>query len=203
MRAQTAVFYLRYSCHRPDLIPAVMLTHLAMLPSIPVASLVARRMGKRNTMLLGCVIMGAGIVLIHFAATTSPVLLIAGNVVANFGKGFYAGLFFALMADTVDFGEWKTGVRSPGFLFAAGTIGVKLGLGFGGAFSAWLLSVGGYVPNAEQTNATLAMIRANYILAPLVGAGVMIVLLGFYRIESDQAEITRELEQRRRPELLR
>lgn len=197
MRMQTTVYYLRYNLGRPDLVPTVMLTNLATLPSVVLGAWLSRRIGKRNTMMVGLGGMAAGIVLIGLAGPNDMALLIGGNIVANFSKGFYIGLLFAMMADTVDFGEWKTGVRAAGFLFAAATLGVKLGLGFGGAYSAWMLASGGYVPNVEQTVGALAAIRANYITAPAVCTGVMMVLLLLYRLDGQHAGIMRELKARR------
>lgn len=197
MRMQTAVYYLRYNLGRADLVPTVMLTNLATLPSVVIGAYLSRRIGKRNTMLVGLVGMALGIVLIGLAGPADTALLIGGNIVANFSKGFYVGLLFAMMADTVDYGEWKTGVRAAGFLFAAATLGVKLGLGFGGAYSAWMLSSAGYVPNVEQTVSALAAIRANYIVAPAICTGLMVVLLLLYRLDGQHAQIMRDLAARR------
>lgn len=197
MRMQTAVYYLRYNLGRADLVPTVMLTNLATLPSVALGAWLSRRIGKRNTMLVGLVGMGIGIILIGIAGPHDTTLLIGGNIVANFSKGFYVGLLFAMMADTVDFGEWKTGVRAAGFLFAAATLGVKLGLGFGGAYSAWMLSSAGYVPNVDQTATALAAIRANYIVAPAICTGLMVVLLLLYRLDGQHAQIMRDLAARR------
>lgn len=198
MRMQTTVYYVRYNLHRPDLIPTVMLTNLASLPGIAAGAWLSRRIGKRNTMLLGLAGMATGIGVIALAESGGLAWLIGGNLIANFSKGLYIGLLFALMADTVDYGEWKTGIRAAGFLFAAATLGVKLGLGLGGAFSAWTLSAAGYVPNADQSAAALAIIRANYIVVPAICTSLMVGLLLFYRLDRQHAQIMRELDARRK-----
>jgi GPH family glycoside/pentoside/hexuronide:cation symporter len=197
MRSQTAVFYLRYNFQRPDLIPTTMLMNLAALPTIALAALLAKAIGKRNTMICGSAVMALGVFLIYVAGTSSVPLFLVGNIVANAGKGFFIGLIYALMADTVDFGEWKTGVRASGFLFAAATVGVKIGLGLGGALSAWTLSASGYVPNGTQTPATLVAIQANYITVPFVIALLNIALLLCYRLDAQHPKIVRELAERR------
>lgn len=198
MRMQTTVYYLRYNFNRPDLIPTVMLTNLATLPSIAIGAYLSRRLGKRNTMMIGLGGMALGVTTIGLAAPGEIALLISGNIIANFSKGFYIGLLFAMMADTVDYGEWKTGIRAAGFLFAAATLGVKLGLGFGGAFSAWILSAAGYIPNVDQTAQVLAAIRANYITVPNICTGVMIFFLFLYRLDGQHAQIMSDLKERRK-----
>ena len=65
--------------------------------------------------------------------------------------GINATLFWALVADTADFQEWKFNVRTTGVVFSATTCAQKAGMGIGAAFAGFLISHFGYVANAEQT----------------------------------------------------
>ena len=49
------------------------------------------------------------------------------------GLGAINTLIFALQADTVDYGEWKTGVRAEGGSYAVLSFTRKVGQGVGGA----------------------------------------------------------------------
>lgn len=112
--------------------------------------------------------------------------------------GVGAGLIFAMMADTVDYGEWKSGVRAQGLLYSAASFGVKVGMGLGGALGGVILSMGGYVANSTaQPESALAAISFNYLWAPIIGQIIMITLLLFYRLDKDQPVMMRELEERR------
>lgn len=112
--------------------------------------------------------------------------------------GVGAGLIFAMMADTVDYGEWKSGVRAQGLLYSAASFGVKVGMGLGGALGGVILSMGGYVANSTaQSESALAAISFNYLWAPIIGQIIMITLLLFYRLDKDQPVMMRELEERR------
>ena len=107
------------------------------------------------------------------------------------------GLFGAILADTVDYSEWKTSIRAPGIHFAGSAFGVKVGMGIAGALTAWLLERGEYVPNALQSRMALEAIEWSYVWVPLVAVILVVVLLGCYRLDSQHCTILSDLEQRR------
>ncbi len=105
---------------------------------------------------------------------------------------------FAMVADTVDYGEWKSGVRAQGLLSAAISFGAKVGMGVGGALSAAMLSFGKYVPGAEQqAHSALVAIKINYLWAPLLAAILGIIIMKFYKLDRQIDVISEELETQR------
>ncbi len=58
---------------------------------------------------------------------------------------------WALEADTVEYGEWKTGVRTEGITYALFSFTRKTGQAVGGALAAYALALGGYKSGAAQT----------------------------------------------------
>ena len=62
-----------------------------------------------------------------------PAIGIACFGVLGFGLGVINTLIFALQADTVDYGEWKSGVRAEGSSYAVLSFTRKAGQGVGGA----------------------------------------------------------------------
>ena len=67
-------------------------------------------------------------------------------------SGMAMAMPFSVLSDSVDYGEWKTGVRAAGLLTAVGAaFCLKAGAGLGGAIPLWIMGNCGYVPNAEQT----------------------------------------------------
>ncbi|ASA19797.1 MFS transporter [Paenibacillus donghaensis] len=112
--------------------------------------------------------------------------------------GLPTGLLFVIKADTVDYGEWKSGVRAPGILMSASGVANKLGSGLGSAIPVWLLAAGGYVAKQEQSAKALQMIALSYIWLPVILGVVAILVMAFvYRWEKPHAEIVAELEARR------
>jgi len=101
---------------------------------------IVRSFGKRNGYIaLGVVGMAAGL-LLAFGPATGAV-----SVVASFLFGIGAGgvntLMWALEADTVEYGEWKTGVRTEGTTYALFSFTRKMGQAIGGAAGAFALGL--------------------------------------------------------------
>ncbi len=55
---------------------------------------------------------------------------------------------WAMVSDTIDYGEWKTGYRTEGLVNSACSFGYKIGNGIGSALLGWILELGGYVGQA-------------------------------------------------------
>ncbi len=72
-------------------------------------------------------------------------LVFASTIIKGIGLAPLIGYFFAILADTVEYGEWKTGLRTEGVVYSAGSFGSKVGIGLGTAMVGWGLGAGGYV----------------------------------------------------------
>jgi len=197
MRMQTTVYYLRYNLGRADLVPVMMLCIAAMVPGLMISPLISKRIGKRNTMLVGITIAVIGTSIVAAAPGSLIALLFAGDLVFFVGKGIAMGVFYAIIADTVDYGEWKTGLRANGVFYAATTIGNKLGIGLGGAAFAWMLGRSGYIANAVQAAPALSVIRSCFAWIPLVCDFTIMGLLLLYSLDSRHEQVTADLKLRR------
>jgi len=120
----------------------------------------ASLIGKKTVYLAAgslCVAAGAGIVL--SPASLPPVGIISFGVL-GLGTGAVIVVLYAMVADTVDYGEWNSGVRAEGLNYAIFSFTSKVGLGVGGAIAAYTISIGGYTAKAPtQTHAALQSIR--------------------------------------------
>src|SRR5690625_6530530 len=71
------------------------------------------------------------------------------GTLTEFSTGPMVTLFFAMLADTADYSEWKTNRRATGLFYSAGTVAMKFGSGVGGALTGFLLAAFGYVAANE------------------------------------------------------
>ena len=79
---------------------------------------------------------------------------------ASVGTGIAVSMPFAMLSDTVDYGEWRNGVRAAGFLTAIGSsLCIKLGSGLGAFFASMIISAAGYEAGKQQTSGVLAAIE--------------------------------------------
>jgi GPH family glycoside/pentoside/hexuronide:cation symporter len=129
----------------------------------------------------------------------SPILmsiwLVSWNISA-LGTGL---IFWALLPDTVEYGEWVSGARTESFLFGLAQFAFKAALGIGAGLFGWLLSRVGYVANVAQAPATLASLKWLMIILPAVGLVVAAVLMIRFPMGRGRHEaIVAELAQRRR-----
>ena len=104
---------------------------------------------------------------------------------------------FAMLSDTVDYGEWKTGIRASGFLTAIGSaFCIKAGSGIGGFIPAMIMDAFGYVPNAVQSATALLGIQVVFIWLPAAIFAIGIVPMLFYsHYEAKEEEVLEALAQ--------
>jgi glucuronide carrier protein len=98
------------------------------------------------------------------------------------GVGGVNTLMWAMEADTVEFGEWKTGVRTEGTTYALFSFTRKMGQALGGA-AAFTIGLGSYVAGkgVVQTDSAKTAIK---VAAGLVPAGFIVLallIMLFYR----------------------
>src|SRR5206468_3392802 len=100
-------------------------------------------------------------------ADNSLPLIMAGWIFGYLASGVAMAMPFSVLSDSVDYGEWKTGIRAPGFLTAIGAaFCLKAGIGLGAALPGWILGATGYVANAQQTPAAIHGIEIAIIWIP-------------------------------------
>ena len=108
-------------------------------------------------------------------------------------------LLWVMIADVADYSEWQTGRRATGFTFAGILFALKAGLSLGGALSAWLPSMYGYVPNAVQTEQALMGIRLSATVFAAIPIVIGLVCLILYPInKSLNQKISDDLADRRK-----
>ena len=87
---------------------------------------------------------------------------------------------WALEADTVEYGEWKTGVRTEGITYALFSFTRKLGQAVGGAAAAYTIGLGGYVGGAAVQNQN-ALDAIRYASGFIPVAFILLGMLIFFR----------------------
>jgi glucuronide carrier protein len=126
----------------------------------PLIPRIVRPLGKKRAFIffgLVGVVAGVGISLSPPSTRWLPILFFAVMGVSTAGVNT---LMWALEADTVEFGEWRTGVRTEGITYALFSFTRKLGQAVGGALAAFIIGLGGYVGGvATQSQSAINAIR--------------------------------------------
>jgi sugar (glycoside-pentoside-hexuronide) transporter len=200
-RISSAPYFFEYVMHRADLTSTANSLDFVSLGSILFLPWLCQRMSKRNVWAFG--LAGSAIAqLIVFVGVHahSVSVVLDGWVVGFLASGLAMAIPFSILSDSVDYGEWKSGVRAAGFLTAIGAaFCLKAGSGLGGALPAWILASMGYVPNVAQGARSIFGIELACIWLPALAYALAIVPVVFYlRYELMEPMIQRDLEERRR-----
>ena len=149
--------------------------------------------GKRNYMIILNAVMCAGFVALFLNPTNNPVYLIGASFVGSLGFGAPA-ICYGMVGDSLEYGDWKLGKRQEGLAASMLSFGVKLATALCAPVVMLLFAVG-YVPNAEQTEATKMGINFMVNMLPAIIAVVSCIPLIFYKLDDKRvSEIRSDLE---------
>lgn len=190
------IYYYTYNVGRPDLASVIAgITSFVPLIGTVITPTLSKRMIKKKVFMLSSAINLAGFI-IMIIANVNVVGLVAGAATAAFGYGLRQSIYFSMQADPVDYGEWKTGVNVTGVLNALNGFLGKIALAVAGSLTAWMLSLGGYVPNETQSDGALLAIKTSYLLLPAVMVIISMAIMSFYNLDKIYPQIRRELDEK-------
>ncbi|HWO14807.1 MAG TPA: glycoside-pentoside-hexuronide (GPH):cation symporter, partial [Polyangiaceae bacterium] len=172
--------------------------NLVQIMGVLVAKPLADRFGKKAVFTTG--LAGATLVQIAFFGLepTSIGAMFLMQILSASAYGPTIPLLWAMIGDTADYSEWKTGRRATGFVFAGVVFALKAGLGFGGAISGWLLAAYGYTVETAHDPAVLNGIRWMASVYSAVPFGIGVLCMLFYSITKElNLRMTKELTARR------
>ena len=101
-------------------------------------------------------------------------------------------------SDLVDYGEWKLGTRVQSVLFAANSVGQKIGQGLLTSLLGIFLTAVGYDGLKEvQSEATIAGIDGFFKYGPIVALIILGVAGYLFTIEKDLPKMRKEIAERK------
>ena len=156
---------------------------LVVTPFLP--TLIDRFGKKRLFMVAGLFTIAGGVAVFLLPGHIVPLALVFLGVM-GVGTSVANTTMFGLEADTVEYGEWKSGQRSEGATYAVFSFTRKVTQSLGGAVGAWALAFGGYLsatkalPNPVQPDSALLAIKFTIGLLPDLAAVAAILIFSRY-----------------------
>lgn len=199
-RISSAPYFFEYVMHREELTSIANSLDVVSLASILLLPWLCRWSSKGSVWAVGLVgSVAAQFVVFWGVRESSTAVVMTGWVIGFLASGVAMAMPFSLLSDSVDYGEWKSGVRAAGLLTAIGAaFCLKAGSGLGGAIPAWLLAHFAYVPNVEQSARALRGIELSCVWVPAMAYAAAVIPVLFYgRYERMEPQVRRELEERR------
>jgi GPH family glycoside/pentoside/hexuronide:cation symporter len=156
---------------------------------------------SKRTAFITCKSVAAfGLLVLFFNPSNDPWVIIGNIGLATLGSSGIAVAFWAMVPDTVEYGEWKTGKRNESMIFGALSFAQKASIGLGAFLVGVSLDLIGYVPNEVQSDGTLLGIRTMVALMPFIGAVGTAAIMWFYPINADfHARMVKDIKARHNP----
>lgn len=159
-------------------------------------AMMIKKFGKRNIFALGLVLDIVGMLILNYSNGAMSLIIIS-SVIRGLGNACGGATMWAMVSDTIDYGEWKTGYRTEGLVNSACSFGWKIGNGIGSALLGLILEAGGYVGTAiTQTETALFSIEICFIWIPIAIYVIGLVIMSFYHLDKEFPAIIRDLNNR-------
>jgi Na+/melibiose symporter-like transporter len=85
--------------------------------------------------------------------------------------------FWAMLPNTIEYGEQRTGLRVEGAVFGAASLLQRVAIGLATAILGFGFESAGYVANVQQSAGTLMLMRGTIVLVPLVFLAASMALM--------------------------
>lgn len=160
--------------------------------------ILAKKISKRIIMFVLAGGYIAASMVLYFAGWTNLTIIYCCDAVTSTCVGGFMVAVMAMMSDTIEYGEWKTGQRNEGMITSTRCFVTKLVMAVSGVVVAAVMGIFGYEPNAPQSP---ELQNIFHTLITLVCSGTMvigIIPMFFYDLtEKRHAEILAELKARK------
>lgn len=196
MTNKCLTYYVVHWLERPDLRAAMLpLALFVNLVFCLVWAQVAQRTSKRQAWLMANAVSTLAYLLFWLVPTRDPLLAAAFIALISVGNAAYLTLVWAMLPDTVEYTEWRTGQRHDAKVFGVASFSKQLALGLNGFLLGWLLSAVGYREQAAVQSAdAVEGLRLIMTLVPLAGIALSAAVIHGYRLDQAfHARISREI----------
>lgn len=206
----TIIYYFRYAIAHEEYYSLFMAAGaITQFVAFLIFPGLVQKTSRRFVYILSAALMVAGYLLMFFlgSKSDSSLVIAAGSYcIASCGVALSLVSTTVMLADTVDYGEYKLGTRSESIVFSMQTMTVKFGNALAGFMSSLTLAIVGYIPNVPQSESTLFGLRFVMFIASSILIGVMILIYlrryklngDFYKNMLSALEVSREKTMRER-----
>ena len=154
------------------------------------------RFGKRNLTLAGILLVIVA-QLVWMSNPLSVTIAMVSGVLRGIGVAPLWACVFPMIADSAEFGQWKTHVRQDGMIFSAASVGSKLGGGLASAGIGLLMDSVGYDGTlGAQSPEAMDMIYNICMYAPIIFSVIIVVLCLLYKLDKIYPQVIADLKER-------
>ncbi len=180
----SVAYFFKYCIKAEGFIPiAFFCLYVPAAIMLPVMVRISKRYGKKVMFNGGMGIFAVGVILLFFVNSYNSILLAAIYVIIGLGfSAIYQGPW-SIIPDTVEYSEWKTGLRREGIIYGIFFFGMKLSAGVSAFAVGYVLNMGGYLPDVtQQSEMSLFTIRFLATMLPVICFIFGAIFIGMYPI---------------------
>ena len=182
----------------------MLIGYLPMFLFMPFITKIVNKYGKKEACAVGSAVSVFGALLL-FLPLGSEIVGLVGYVVAQvffgLGLGFYTCVSWALMADAIDYNEWKNGTKDEGTVYSLHSFFRKLAQGLGPSLVVLLMGALGYDGALKAEQPFWVAENMKWLVAGLYTFSAIVMFLSItfiYNLNKKKvAQMTAELEERR------
>ena len=156
-----------------------------------------KKFGKRWIYAAGMLVMTLGFAGFGLFGTSKAVMILC-NVLKGCGLGMSGGMAMGIVADTITYGQLKSGINAVGMGNAGTSAAQKLGLGLGQAVFGWVMSGAGFkgeydVMGIAQPETVITAIKFMYNWIPAVMCCIIFIIMAVsFNLDRDLAKLRAE-----------
>jgi GPH family glycoside/pentoside/hexuronide:cation symporter len=186
------IYFCMYVLKNPGMIPVLLpLLYVSAFITAPLTPTFIKKFGHRKANIIGLAIYIVAFCIMPFFVS-NMVVFISIYFIGNVFGGIGTGSIFGMIADSVDYNEWKYEKRTEGTLYAGYSFATKVGMAVGGAAVGYVLAFTGY--NAANVTASAENgINVLYYAVPIFCSIIQIIALAFYKLDAIHPQIIKEL----------
>ena len=199
MQNAAIAYYFKYYLGREDNVQLFnVVGTIALIVALPLSKPLAKRFGNKNVFIGSSLISGLFFMLIYLPGIENITTIYVFNIIAKMAYAPAVPLLWTMIADSADYGEWKTGRRATGLYFSAAVFAQKAGWGIGAAIAGWILTFSQFVPNVEQTETAITGIKLLVSVIPGILYMSCAIFMIFYNIDQKTTHLMKtDLEAKR------
>ena len=198
VKSSTTVYYSTNVLQNAGMSSSLLsIANIIGIPITLIIPVIAAKIGNRNIVWVGAVFGVLGNIGIYFFKFNN-IAVIACAVIASVGTAFVNGIIYVMCAESIDYGEWKSGIRVQGFLMAFIGFAVKIANSIVQMITTAILNAGGYNGAAEvQTASAVNAIEFCYVWIPVILFVIVFIINGFYKLDKIYPQIRADLNNKR------
>lgn len=188
-----ATYYAQYVLGNNEYYSALNLAeNIPLLVAIMFVAPLIPKFGKRNLVLGGALLAIASQVALLFVPV-NPTFACCIAAIRGIGKAPLYGCIYTMVADVVNYGHWKTGIRVQALVFSAATVGQKFGSGVTGAVVGKLMDASGFTGLAQEIPSAVTMVENLYVWGSILSWLVIAVLMFMYKLDKEYDDILTDM----------